>query len=176
MLKILDRRIWAAIGGAVILAASALPALAATEQGVSATVTPQLVSLTITTNGSVAYGTLAANTSQDTTTSGVDDTETVQNNGNVNEDFDIRSSDAVSAGTDWDLELTTGSDQYVHEFSTDNGTTYTNFPADNSNTSLAGPVAASASQSFDLKITTANPSTNLLLHTITVTVQATATP
>ena len=168
----MNRKIWAAIGGAAILAASALPALAATEGTVSATVTPQLVSISVSTDGTVAYGTLPSNTIKNTIT--LTDTQTVLNDGNVDEDFNIRSSDAISAGTDWNLEATTGSDQYVHKFSTDSGTSYTNFPAGNSNISLVNGLAASASQSFDLQITTANPSTNLLEHTITVTVQASA--
>ena len=169
----MNKKIWTAIGASALLAATALPAIAATEDSVSATVTPQLVSLTMTSDGNVAYGTLASNASQDTVA--LTDTQTVQNNGNVNEDFRIRSSDAVSAGTNWDLGATTDIDQYVHQVSIDSGTIYTNFPANNTTMLLVSPVGASSSQSFDLKITTANPSTDLLEHTITVTVVASAT-
>ena len=170
----MNKKIWTAIGASALLAATALPALAAETGEVTATVTPQLVSLTITTDGSVAYGTLASNASQNTVSLG--ETQTVQNNGNVNEDFRIKSSDAVSAGTDWDLAATTGVDQYVHQFSIDSGVVYGDFPVDNEVTALlVSPVPANSSQSFDLKITTPTESTNTDVHEITVTVVASAT-
>ncbi len=167
----LIHKLAAGLGILGLLAAVTFPALAATEGSVSATVTPQLISLTVA-DGAVAYGTLDANTNKDTITLG--DTQTATNSGNVAENFAIRSSDAVSAGTNWNLEATTGTNQYTHEFSTNGGAAYTFFPADNTNTTLVNGVAVGGNQSFDLRIKTPVTSTDTLEHTITVTVQASA--
>ena len=59
---------------------------AADSASVTATVTAQNVSVTVS-DGSISYGTLAVNNTEDTTSSGVDDSQTATNNGNVDEDF-----------------------------------------------------------------------------------------
>jgi len=169
-MKIINK-LTAGLGIFALLAVVALPALAATEGSVSATVTSQLISLTVE-DGGVAYSVLDADTLQNTIILG--DTQTASNSGNVTENFAIRSTDAVSAGTDWNLEVTTGTDQYTHEFSIDNGSSYTFFPANNSNTTLVNGVGVGGNQNFDLRIKTPVVSTDVLEHTITVTVQASA--
>lgn len=149
-----------------------LAAIGATSVGVTATVTPQNISVTVT-DGAVSYGTLDLNTSRDTVAGA--DTQTATNNGNVNELFYISSSDAISstAGINWNLEATTGENQYVHQFSTNSGVSYTNFPANNSNALIAS-VGPSLSQPFDLKTTTPTSTTGYEQRNITVTVLATA--
>lgn len=154
----------AAIAGLLIASV-----VGAAEATVDATVTPQLVAVSVS-DGTVVYGILAANSSANTFTLGQQQTAT--NDGNVDVDLDIRSSDAVVAGTDWNLEATTSTDQYTHEFSIDDGVSWSFFAADNSVSDLADPVIAS--KTFDLRITTPTTSTDLGEHTITVTVLATA--
>ncbi|MCH7752539.1 MAG: hypothetical protein IH898_10350, partial [Planctomycetes bacterium] len=96
------------------------------------------------------------------------------NYGNVSVNLGIRSSDAASGGTDWNLAGTAGADEFTHEFSTDAGTSWTAFNTDNSTYStLASDVAASGNETFDLRIGTPTSSTDSAEHTVTVTVQAT---
>lgn len=101
-------------------------ALAASEQGITASVCPELVSLTVSPN-SVDYGVLALGATDQAPAPAY---VTVANNGNVTEDFTIKGADAVASpsGT-WSLCWTGGActipgiDKYVHEFSTDAWTT-----------------------------------------------------
>jgi len=155
-----------------LLAFVTFPVVAATTDDVVATVTAQLVAVSVS-DGAVAYGTLDLNTNQDTVT--LADTQTATNDGNVNVDLGIRSSDAVSGVTDWNLAASAGTDEFIHEFSTDSGTTWTGFNVDNATYSnIASGVAASGTQDFDLQIGTPTASTDSVEHTVTVTVLATA--
>jgi len=106
-----NKKIWAAIGASALLAATALPALAV-EQSVTATVTPQLVALSIL-DGEVNYGFLGAEATKNTLT--LSDPQTVTNNGNVVENFLIRGQD--STPSNWILAATAASEAYRHEFS-----------------------------------------------------------
>lgn len=157
-----------------LLALVALPVIAADEGTVSATVTAQIVSVAVT-DGNVSYGVLGLGTTKDTTATGVNETQTATNNGNVSVDLKIRSSDATSAGTPWNLAGTAASDAFTHEFSINSGSSWTDFDTDNNvNVTLANGVAALGTQDFDLRIGTPTASTDQLEHTITVTVLATA--
>lgn len=156
----------------------AAPVLAADT--VTATVTPQLISVTVT-DGEVAYGILALSPSSTspTTKSTVDlsDPQVITNSGNVNEDFAVRSSDAVG-GTPWDLVAATSisTDAYDHQYSTDNGANFTDFPSDNDYTAnVITNVVSSSTANLDLKILMPTGSTDASdQKTITVTVLATA--
>ncbi len=141
-------------------------ALAATTATVTATVTVQSISLTIT-DGTVAYGTLGNNSSADTNPA---DTQDAVNNGNIIENFNIQGSNSAN----WTLGAVAASDVYVHKFCTSScGTPPTNYTAlTTSDQTLATGVAASASQSFDLYITTPNPSTVFTQQSVNVTVTA----
>lgn len=170
-----SKKIWAAIGTAALLASAAIPALAATEGAVTATVTVQEISITVS-DGSVAYGTLAVNTSKDTTSGGLNDTQTATNNGNVTENFLIRGQNSVN----WTLQAAAGVDQYVHQFcKTGTGApdpcdatpTYTALTTVNQ--TLVNTVAASGTQKFDLKVTTPTSSSNFSQQNVNVTVVAT---
>lgn len=171
------RKIWAAVGAGALLVGSILPALAATEAGVTATVTVQNISVSVA-DGNVAYGTLAVNTSKDTTNTGVNDTQTATNDGNVNETFNIKGSDSVA----WTLAAAPSTNQYKHEFCT-TGTGVTD-PCDATPTytalttpgylQLATPIAPSGTKKFDLKITTPTSSSSFAEQNVNVTVQATA--
>lgn len=172
-----NKKLWAAIGTAALIASAAIPALAATEGAVTATVTAQNISITVS-DGSVAYGTLAVNTSKDTTSGGLNDTQTATNNGNVIENFLIRGSNSTPSG--WVLAGAAGADQYVHQFcKTGTGVpdpcdatpTYTALTTVNQ--SLTVGVAASGTQRFDLKVTTPTSSSSFAEQNVNVTVVAT---
>ena len=64
-------------------------AIAASTATVTATVTVQNISLTVS-DGVVAYGTLGSNTTKSTCTSELNDLQTITNNGNVAETFNIK--------------------------------------------------------------------------------------
>lgn len=175
-----NKKLWAALGGAALLAAAAIPALAATEQGVTATVTPQVVSVTVA-DGGVAYGILSLSPSagSPTTKSTVDlvDTQVITNAGNVNEDFAVKSTDATG-GTAWNLvaAASISTDAFGHQYSTD-GTTFTDFPSSNGYTAdIITNKAPAATANLDTKILMPTASTDASTQkTITVTVLATAT-
>lgn len=143
-------------------------AQAATTAAVTATVTVQNISVTVT-DGSVSYGTMANNASAGTNPA---DTQTATNNGNVTEIFYIKGQNTAN----WTLGATAGSDQYVHKFCTATcGTAPTNYTAlTTSNQELAASVASSGTQTFDLYLTTPNPSTVYTQQSVDVTITAAA--
>lgn len=140
---------------------------AADEDDVSATVTVQNISLSVS-DAAIAYGTLAVNSSQNTVT--LTDTQTVTNDGNVTIDMNIKGADTAA----WTLAGTAGANQYVHRFCPATcGTFPTNYTAlTTSYATLAETVAASGTQSLDLGITTPTSSVSFTQQTANVTVQA----
>jgi len=146
---------------------------AAETAQVSATVTVQNISVSVS-DGSIDYGTLAPGGSEDTTNNGVNDTQTATNDGNVNEDFNIKGEN-VTTGCSWTLSTSAGDEQYSHEICTtdcDSSPTWTALST--SYTTLATGVTPSGTQDFDLKITVPTSTTCDQQATVTVTVQASA--
>ena len=147
----------------------------AAETGeVTATVTGSLVSVTVT-DGTVEYGVLALNATENTTASGVNDTQTATNDGTVTATFNIKSSNAedVVASDNWTLAAAAGADAFTHTASIDSGvnwdkamTTYDSY------VELATGIAAEGTQDFDLRIEMPITVTDYTEHTITVTIQA----
>lgn len=146
---------------------------AATTGTVTATVTAQNISLTIST-GTVTYGTIALNSSKSTIAADLNNTQVVTNNGNVAEDFTIHGSNSAS----WTLDsVNTTQDHYIHQFCPATcSSPPTNFTALTlSDQALgAGNIAASGTQNFDLRITTPQTSSVTTQQTVTVTVTASA--
>ncbi len=137
---------------------------------VGCTVTPKLISIVVTTTGSVAYGILALS-EQETT---VDRTypEIVQNNGSVTADFTIMSSTAVG-GTPWALTAATGSnDEFIHKFATDGGSAWTEFLVADTPYTFVDSISASDTASLDLFIGVPSAVTAYDAKSITVTVIA----
>ena len=170
-----------AIAGILSLAimSLSLAATGATSADVTATVTPGIVSVSVS-DGGVAYGTVLLNTNRTTALGdgdSIDDTQTATNSGTVSVNLGVRSSDA-SGATPWNLATDPGADAFYHGFCTttcDSLPIWNAFNIDNTTySSLAAGVGTSGSQEFDLKITTPTSSTDSGAHTITVTVQATA--
>jgi len=143
--------------------------LASGTATVSATVTAQNISVSVT-DGTVAYGTLNLSSSQDTLGAHLNDLQTATNDGNVAEDFNIESSNATG-GTAWTISgAAIGADTYMHKFSTNSGSVWTAMTT--GYTALASNIAAAGTQTFDLQLLTPSSSTDYVQKTITVTVQA----
>ena len=66
---------------------------------------------------------MPVNTAKDTTSSGLNDTQTLTNNGTVAEDFTIEGQNTPECP--WTLASSNGVDQYKNEFSTDGGSNWT---------------------------------------------------
>ncbi|MBI2356955.1 hypothetical protein HYV12_02820 [Candidatus Dojkabacteria bacterium] len=137
---------------------------AANEASVAATVTVQNISVSVA-DGTIAYGTLASNTSVGTNGT---DTQVVTNDSNVTVDVDIKGQNSAN----WTLAGTAGSDTYVHKFcSATCGTPPTNYTAlTTSYATLANSVAASGTVNLDLYLTTPTVSTNFTSQNVGVMV------
>jgi len=146
-------------------------ATAAATGSVAATVTPRLLSVSVS-DGNVSYGIVSLNTTQDTTASGVNETQTATNNGNASSTLNIKSSDATG-GTTWELAATAGTNTYVHKFKGGDALVWTQLPVDNDSYATLDVRAAASSVDFDLQITTPTVTADHNEKAITVTVQAT---
>jgi len=150
----------------------------AEEGTVGATVTVESISVSISSDGIVAYGTIGAGDSKNTAlyheSTNLDgmnpaDTQTVANDGNITVTINIR-----GTGSDaWTLATTaSGATDYSHKFSKDafdtDGTALTL-----SNQELASGVISGNSQTFDLEITTPPSATNFTSQSVDVIIQAT---
>lgn len=146
----------------------------AAEESVTATVMVQQVSLSIT-DGTVAYGTLATSGTKGTHSGDLDDSQSAQNTGNVNVDFDIKGTN-VSGGCTWTLAATQDSEEYFHQFCTGTCTSppdsytalTTNFAT------LDTGVAPTSSTTFDLYLGVPSSTTCSEQVNVNVTVQASA--
>ena len=135
------------------------------------TIAGATVSVTLNTDGIVAYGILGQNVQKSTID--LTDTQTVKNDGNVPEDFSIKTS-VATGGTGWTLGSSAGTNIFVHEFSSNGGGAWTKFiTADTySATLLATNVAVNGTQNFDLRITSPT-SSDSVQKSITITILAT---
>lgn len=146
---------------------------AGTTGTVTATVTAQNISVSVA-DGGIAFGTLGLSSTQDTTTSGVNDSQTATNDGNITENFNIK----ATATAAWTLAGTAGANQYTLKSCTatcDTTPSWTSVGVDPSYATLAtGVVATSGTSVFDLQVGTPVSSASYTQQTITVTVQAVA--
>jgi hypothetical protein len=151
------------------LVLSSLRAGAAETATVTATVTAQNVSVTVSDN-SVTYGTMSLGSSKSTIT--LSDTQTATNAGNITSQLNIKGQNS----TGWTLAGTAGSDQYVHKFCTAScSTPPTNYTALTVNyQTLSASIAASGTQDFDLELTVPNSSSTYTQQSVDVIVQAVA--
>jgi len=132
-----------------------------------------LVDITLTTDGSVAFGAQALSLTIDTTAGGINDVQTVQVvTGPA--DIDVKTTLWSDVDVDtWSLGATTGTDQVVWEFSTD-GTNWTNFTTAN----LLFPAAQGLTNGQQLnlffRLTMPTDITSSKEHSVTVTIVATS--
>jgi len=124
-------------------------------------------------DGIVTYGTMVAGAS--TTTINLTDTQTLTNDGNVTEIFNIMGQNTACP---WTLAATAGTDQYVHEFCKKTDVSCasppTNYTALTTGyQTLYTGVAASTTRQLDLRLTVPTTSTCFTSQAVDVTIQAT---
>lgn len=148
-----------------------MAAQAATTGTVTATVTVQNISVSVA-DGTVTYGTLSTSATADTTSTGLNDTQTATNDGNVTEDLNIKGQDSAN----WTLAGSIGSNQYKHEFCKVDTGDCDGTPVWNALTTnyaaLKTGVTTSGTYLFDLKISTPSATTFYTSQSVDVTVQA----
>jgi len=126
-----------------------------------------VVSVTISANGTISYGTIATGASKSTIQLGT--TPVAMNDGNAAEDFNIKGQDTSCP---WTLSGTSGADQYVHEFSVNGGSAWTALTT--SYQALATNVAVNGTQNLDLRVTVPASTNCFGSQSVDVTVQAVA--
>jgi len=138
---------------------------------ITVTYTPPIISVSLESgSGTVTYGTVV--TSQDTTSSGVNQTQTVKNDGNVAEDFDIKGQDSA----DWTLGATAGSATYEHAWCTsscDSTPTWNALTTTYDSNYLVSNIAPSSTQDFDLQINVPTSNAGNNQQSVDVFIQAT---
>lgn len=118
----------------------------------SFTITGATIAVSLSTDGSISYGTLPSGDITDTTSGDLNDTQIVTNDSSIPVDLNIKTGSAVG-GTSWGINSSPGVNKYVHEFSTNGGSGWTKFITSDSYQLLASGVAVAGSQPFDLRIT-----------------------
>ncbi len=129
----------------------------------------QIISVTLSSDGTVTYGTLAASATANTTSGGLNDTQVAENDGNGSESFNIK---GQNTSCPWTLASSSGAEQYKHEFSVNSGSVWT--PLTTSYQTLGSGIAVSGTKSFDLKITMPSSSSCATSQSVNVTLQAVA--
>jgi len=151
----------------VVALMTGISVLAAETTSVTATVTVQNISVSVS-DGTVAYGTLAVGTSK--STCDLSDTQTLTNDGNVTEDFNIKGQNSAS----WTLAETAGSEEYVHEFSTDTCPVSTWTPLTTDYQTAATGITAGGTSPLNLQITTPTATNDYTEQSVDVTILAVA--
>ncbi len=131
------------------------------------------VSISLNTDGAVAFGTQALDSTNDTTSSGINDVETISvDSGPAN--LDVSSSTFSDGSNTWSLGSTAnGADQVFWEFSPDT-TAWSTFAAADTNYSLATNVAQGSTQNLYLRLTTPTTTSSYNQHSSTITITASA--
>ncbi|HXS15187.1 MAG TPA: hypothetical protein VN711_03600, partial [Candidatus Saccharimonadales bacterium] len=131
------------------------------------TLTP-IISISVS-DGNVSYGYVPINTAKNTTASGLNDTQVLTNDGNEAEDFNAKGQNTACP---WTLSPNNGSNQYVHEFSTNSGSSWS--PLTTSYQSLISNIPANSTQNLDLRLTTPTSTGCYTQQSVDVTIQAVA--
>lgn len=137
--------------------------------GGTITISAVSVSVSITTDGTINYGTVGLGASKSSIN--LVDTQVIKNTGNVAEDFQIKTSNATG-GTTWTLGANAGNNIFVHEFSTGGELAFVSFTQADSYQSLISNVASNATVNLDLKVTVPTTSSDFQQKTISVTILA----
>lgn len=95
---------------------------------------------------------------------------TATNTGNGQANLSIVGADATGGGNTWTLAANTGNEAYSHDYSTDNGNTWTALTT--SAQPLAGNVAPGGNMSFQLRLRMPTASASTAEHSMSVTVMA----
>jgi hypothetical protein len=148
--------------------------ITATRIIVNVSLTNAVVSVSVS-DGNVSYGIVGTGSSKNTTSGGLDNTQTATNDGTIAEDLNIKGQDSA----DWTLAGSAGANQYKHEFCT--GGSGSPDPCDSSPSwttmttsyqALAINLAVSGTKKFDLKLSTPTSTTSTSQQSVDVTIQA----
>lgn len=132
--------------------------------------TATAISISLSTDGSIALGNVALNSSQDTTPAGINDVEVVSiDNGPV--DLDIKSTVFSEGGNNWSLGVSNGSDQVQWAYSSSTSPWYTISTADTLY-AFDYNVPESATRNVYLKITMPTDTTSFNQYSADVTIVA----
>lgn len=136
--------------------------------------TIEVLSITITSDGTISYGLINTSESKSTVPADLNDLQTIQNNGSGTVDLLIKGQNSGN----WTLGATIGSEQYVHKFcnatSLSCATPPTNFTAlTTSYQSLATSVTTSSSVDLHLQILTPSSTSFFTQQDVSVTIMAT---
>ncbi|MGC8851865.1 MAG: hypothetical protein ACP5PR_02105 [Minisyncoccia bacterium] len=140
---------------------------AADTATVAATVTVQNISVSVS-DGTVNYGILPLNTTK--STCDLSDTQTLTNNGNVAENFNIKGQNS----NNWNLGTTPGTDVYVHKFATSSCPWTSGTALTTSYQTAATNVAPNATSTLNLQINTPTATSYYNQQDVSVIVQAVA--
>ncbi len=154
----------AVIAGVVALGSSPALATHTPESTVSATVTPAVLSVSVTPS-SVDYDVVEMSSTDNLPTP---ISFTATNNGSITEDIEIKGASTA----DWTLAATAGADQYVHKASPDAFSTTITLTT--LNQTLAAGVTTSGTVTVSLKLDAPTSSTTAATQTAPVTVIAVA--
>ena len=174
------RKFLAGLGILSLVLALAAPVWAA-EDVVVATVTPQVVAVTVE-DGVVDYGILDFSESSHTNTAASPagtalETQTIDRSiSNVDIDITLSSSDATGDSGTWNLvSATPVADEFRHEYDINATATpvWADFPANHSYAATVTLTESDTSATLDLQFAMPLSSTDTSVHSVTVTVLAT---
>jgi hypothetical protein len=149
---------------------------AATEDSVAATVRVQDIACSVS-DGNISYGDLATSGQEHTAAGGNGETQTITNDGNVNEDFDLKGINTTDTGGSWALVAAIGlEDEYNHEYCiTDCDGTPTWVDLTTGYLQIATGVAALGTQDFDARMNTPSSTTDYTEQDAKIWAQCSAT-
>lgn len=129
-------------------------------------------SISLTTDGSVDFGTTQLDTTRDTTSSGINDPETVQvDSGPAN--LDVKSTSFSDGNNIWSLGDTNGTDKVLWEFSKDE-TNWTTFSQADTFYAFDANVAQGDTRTLYTRLTTPTSTSSFQQHSADVTILATS--
>lgn len=159
--------------GTIGLAIGLTTIQAADNFNVTATITPILIAINRTVgDGAIAYGNVNLSGTKHSGPGDLNDIETYQNTGNVDETFRVQTSTATGGATPWTVGAAINTDVFVHSFATTTGLTWQILDAAASYEIASSTVSQNATLDFYFKINTPSGTTVYDPKTITLNVQA----
>lgn len=129
-----------------------------------------VVAISLSTDGSVSFGTLPLNSTQDTTAGGINDVEVVSVDSGP-ADLDVKSTVFTEGGNTWTLGSANGDNQVKWEFSK-NGTDWSTFLLADTLYSLDTNVAQAQARDLYLRLTLPTSTNSYSQYSSTVTIVA----
>ncbi|MEK7499922.1 MAG: hypothetical protein AAB649_04935, partial [Patescibacteria group bacterium] len=128
-------------------------------------------------DGIISYGSVNINSSTNTLPSAIGDVETFQNNGNVAEQFSIKTFNATSSGgVTWTVGSSPGTNIYTHSFATNTAATWQVLDAADTYEVASSSVAVNGTLDIYLRIQTPTVTSDYAQKNIYLTVFAEQAP